>query len=118
MRFEVRSVLDATRPMAKCTPLRKSMRILRLLEVSETRRASGVAWECGRPSKKHSAREALQCASGRWECPCEVLTTAHVRGVWAPPFGGYGAVKSEEDPQRRFVAPASSSIRPNRKTRT
>src|SRR5437763_3133721 len=101
--------------MAKCTPLRKSMRILRLLEVSETRRASGVAWNAGDRRKRHSAREALQCASGHVECPCEVLTTAHVRGVWAPPFGGYGGGQFRGRSQRRFVAPSSMSIRPNRR---
>jgi hypothetical protein len=36
-----------TRQMDKNTLLRKSMRILRLLEVSETRGASGVAWNAG-----------------------------------------------------------------------
>src|SRR5947209_5854696 len=113
MRFEVRSVPDATRPMAKCTPRRKSMRILRLLEVSETRRASGVAWNAGKRLFKHSAREALHCASGPLERPCEVLTTAHESGVWAPPFLGYGGGRGEDvSPRGASSRPSSCSIRP------
>jgi hypothetical protein len=47
MTSEMRSVPVTARPMDKNTLLRKSMRILRLLEVSESRRASGVAWNAG-----------------------------------------------------------------------
>src|SRR5207302_3061533 len=35
----------------------RCLRILRLLEVTGARRASGVAWECGQPVDSHAARE-------------------------------------------------------------
>src|SRR5437879_3578489 len=99
MRSEVRSVPAINRPMGKNTLRRKAMRILRLLEVSETRGGFRCGLECGQASMWHSAREALHCASGRLECPCEVLTTAHGVGGWAPPLWGTGAAEPEEFPQ-------------------
>src|ERR1044072_2361273 len=95
MTSEVRSVPVTTRPMDKYTPLRKeSMRILRLLEVSETRRASGVAWNAGDRRYEHSSREALPCAPGLLRCPCEVLTTAHVAWEFGRPLSwGIGAAE-------------------------
>src|SRR2546430_1810161 len=102
--------------MARCTPLRrKSMRILRLLEVQETRRASGVAWNAGDRRESIQLVKRSDALRDVCSCPCEVLTTAHGRGVWAPPFGGYRGRTSGGVSPGRFVAPASIPIRPNRK---
>src|SRR5688572_27603989 len=95
MTSEMRSVPVTTRPMDKNTLLRKSMRILRLLEVSET---GGLqVW----PGMRATVGAAL-----RDDCP----------RLWdgRPLHWGMGAAEAEDSPGRTVASPALHSIRPNR----
>jgi hypothetical protein len=65
---------------------RSRLRILRLLEVTETRRASGVAWNAGN-RQVHTRLEAL--ASGRnWDIDVQTMmqTSAHCISEGQSPF--------------------------------
>src|SRR2546423_923988 len=137
MTSEVRSVPVTTRPMDKNTPLRnKSMRILRLLEVSETRRASGVAWECGRPSNSELSTKRQRLHRLTRVRPVESLElrgihlvkrsnalrdfgvsmrgaddSPRMRGSWAPPLSGVQGRPNRKVP-RALRRAARPSIRP------
>src|SRR5437879_13913440 len=66
---------------------RSRLRILRLLEVTETRRASGVAWNAGN-RQLHARREAVgQFAAVGHQCPdgCRRQPTGISKGVLLSP---------------------------------
>src|SRR5919106_6161063 len=108
MTSEMRSVPVTARPMDKNTLLRKSMRILRLLEVL----GNPEGFRCGlgmRATVVSGIQLVKRCIALRdfGMSMRGADDSPRAWGVWAPPLVGYVGGQTKELPPGRSVAPSS-----------